>query len=58
VFEYKPKDTKFEGQSSYKADFIPKKNTDLMEAGSSIVSVQNYINRKPKIPFEGSSAYK
>lgn len=58
AYEYKPKDTKFEGQSSYKADFIGKKNTDLINAGSSTLNIQSYMDRKPKIPFEGSSAYK
>jgi hypothetical protein len=58
-YEYKPKNAKFEGESSYKSDFKKINNqSDLISAGESIVNVKDYMNRKPKIPFEGSSSYK
>ena len=60
-YVYKPKNTKFEGVSSYKQEFQPKKNTssDLVLSSQEVMNAPaTYQRNKPKIPFEGQSSYK
>ncbi len=50
AYEYKPKLTKFEGQSSYKAEFVEKKNPEILTKNDPAV-FQEYLAKKPKISF-------
>ena len=58
-YEYKPKNTKFEGESSYKAQFTgqPNSNVDLSR-GNDQGLMKEYLAKKPKVAFEGKSSYK
>lgn len=58
AYIYKPKNTKFEGQSSYKAEFVQKNNPDLKQQNHDYNIAKEYLAKKPKVAFQGSSSYK
>ena len=57
AYQYKPKQTKFEGESSYKTSFVPKKNNEFDSGNKSGNAVQDYMAKRPQLKFEGHSSY-
>lgn len=56
AYEYKPKNTKFEGESSYKSTFVQKKNSDIQPVNE-VSTLSQYMDRKAKVTFEGNTSY-